>query len=202
MIRPRYLPKAETHLTSSDPILAAVMAKVGRCELRRHRDGFEALVDTVISQQIATKAAKAISARLRDGFPRTGLTPKAILRAGVDRLRACGLSGNKARTILAISERVLAGEIDLERMPRQSDEEIAEVLLPTPGIGPWSVHMYLMFGLARPDVLPTGDYGLRVAVRNCFGLSELPVAATIERIAEPWRPFRTVASWYLWQSLK
>jgi DNA-3-methyladenine glycosylase II len=202
MIRPRYLRAAETHLASAEPVLAGVVAQIGACGLRRQRDPFHSLVGTVISQQISTKAAGAIAARLRERFARTGLTPKAIAKAGARPLRASGLSASKARTLLVLSERILDGEIDLERLPRQSDEAISDALLPTPGIGPWSVHMFLMFGLARPDVLPTGDYGLRVAVKKCFGLRDLPAPPAIERIAEPWRPFRTVASWYLWQSLK
>ncbi len=202
MIRPRYLRDAEVHLASAEPVLAGVVAKVGGCGLRRQRDPFQSLVGTVISQQISTKAAAAIGARLREQFARTGVTPQAIRRRGDKPLRASGLSASKARTLLALSDRILKGEIDLKRMPRQSDEAIAESLLPTPGIGPWSVHMFLMFGLARPDILPTGDYGLRMAVKKCFNMRDLPEPAAIERLGEPWRPYRTVASWYLWQSLK
>jgi DNA-3-methyladenine glycosylase II len=182
--------------------MARIVEKVGRCELRRHADPFHSLVGTVISQQISTKAAAAIGARLRARFARSGLTPAAILRATDASLRECGLSANKVRTIRALACRIHAGEIDLRRLPRQTEEQVAESLLPTPGIGPWSVHMFLMFGLARPDILPTSDYGIRVAVQKQFSLRKLPTPVTIERLAAPWRPYRTVASWYLWQSLK
>ena len=200
--RPSYLRKAELHLAQACPTLAQVVAAIGRCQMKRHADPFHSLVGTVISQQISTKAANAIGTRLRERFVRTGLTPQAVLRVNEKVLRDCGLSASKVRTVREIAQRIQRGEIDARKLSRQTEQQIAEALLPTPGIGPWSVHMFLMFGLARPDVLPTGDYGLRVAVQKRFALRKLPSPATMERIAAPWRPYRTVASWYLWQSLK
>jgi DNA-3-methyladenine glycosylase II len=201
MSRPRYLPAAQAHLADRDRVLAGLIERVGPCTLRRRPEPFSALVRIVISQQISTLAADAIEAKVDRRFARGGLTPRAVLRAPEADLRACGLSGAKVRTVRALAGRVLAGEIAVDRLSRMTDERIAAQLLPTPGIGPWSVHMYLMFGLGRPDVLPVGDYGLRVAVRNQFRLDELPGPDALTALAEPWRPYRTIASWYLWRSL-
>lgn len=201
MSRPRYLTQAVAHLRVADPLLRPLIEKVGPCLLRRPAEPFQALVRTVLAQQISTKAAAAIGDRLRERVRRTGLTPKALAKLSDEAYRSCGISAAKSRTIRTLARRVLLGEIDFARLTRASEEAIAGVLLPTPGIGPWSVHMYLMFGLARPDVLPTGDYGIRVAVQRHYGLRLLPAPPEIERIAEPWRPYRTVASWYLWRSL-
>ncbi len=201
MTRPRYLNAAVAHLSAADPVLDQIMRRIGRCRLRGERDPFRALVGTVISQQISTLAASAIRARVEARFARTGLSPRAVLRAKEESLRACGLSGGKVRTLRSLSERIISGEIDLKRMPRQPEDVISAALLPTLGIGPWSVHMFLMFGLTRPDILPVGDYGLRVAVQKNYALKKLPDALTIECIAKPWRPYCTVASWYMWRSL-
>jgi len=201
MSRPRYLRAAQAHLRSCDRVIAGLIERVGPCTLRRRPEPFSALVRIVISQQISTLAADAIEAKVDKRFARTGLTAKAVLRAPEADLRACGLSGAKVRTVRALAERVMAGELAVDRMSRMTDERIAEQLLPTPGIGPWSVHMYLMFGLGRPDILPVGDYGLRVAFRNQFQFDNLPGPEKMTTLAEPWRPYRTIASWYLWRSL-
>lgn len=201
MKSPRHLRAAERHLAECHPVLAGLIQRVGRCKIRRPPEPFSALVRIVISQQISTLAADAIEAKVDKRFARSGLTPRAVLRASDADLRACGLSGAKVRTVRALAERVLADEIQVGRLGRMTDEQIAEQLLPTPGIGPWSVHMYLMFGLGRPDILPVGDYGLRVAFRKQFQFKELPEPDEMTTLAEPWRPFRSVASWYLWRSL-
>jgi 3-methyladenine DNA glycosylase/8-oxoguanine DNA glycosylase len=196
---PRYLRAAERHLAAADPAIASLIAAHGPCRLSRETEVFPALVRIVIAQQIATGAAAAIAARVEAAFPR-GVTPRAILRSADDDLKACGLSGPKRRTIQAIAAEFARRDFPADRLHRMSDDAIAELLLPIRGVGPWTVDMSLMFVLARPDVLPVGDYGLRLAARDLYGLPDLPDATTLTRIAEPWRPYRTVASWYLWRT--
>ncbi len=200
-IAPRYLRKAERHLTAVDPVLAKLIAVHGRCVLRAEPDLFKAMVGTVISQQLATKAARAITARVVNHFTLRGLTPRRVLKATGAQLRGCGLSGGKAKTLRAVAEAFMKRKVNPKTLHQLTDDDVAETLLPIHGIGPWSVHMVLMFAMCRPDVLPVGDFGIRVAARNLYGLSDLADAATLERIAEPWRPYRTIASWYLWRSI-
>lgn len=201
MSKPRYLRKAERHLAAADPVLATLIDTHGQCSLRAEPDLFQSMVFTVISQQLATKAAKAIQAKVVKLFTLRGLTPRRVLKATDAQLRGCGLSGGKIKTLRAVAEAFVKKHVKPDTLHELSDEEVAEMLLPIHGIGPWSVHMILMFSLCRPDVLPVGDFGIRAAARNLYGLPDLADAATLTRIAEPWRPFRTVGSWYLWRSI-
>ena len=202
MKSPRYLRAAERHLVTTDPVMKRIITNHGRCTLKAGgMDLFNALVRIVVSQQISGKAANAISSKIEKRFAKTGLTPAAILQARNESLRGCGLSAGKALTIKAIAKAIKVGQLDIERMPQLESEAVAEQLLPIVGIGPWSVDMLLMFVLGRPDVLPVGDFGLRSAVKRHYELKELPNADHITTLAEPWRPYRTVATWYLWRSL-
>jgi 3-methyladenine DNA glycosylase/8-oxoguanine DNA glycosylase len=191
--------KAEAHLWAAHPVFAALIEKVGPCTLAPQTDGFRALVRTVVAQQISSKAAASISLRLEGLFPR-GLTARAILKASDETLRSAGLSRPKQRALRAVAERVVSGQLDFGRLAGASEAEIAEALLPIPGIGPWSVHMYSIFCLGKLDVLPVGDLGVRIAVRDLFGLAALPGPKEIEAMAVAWRPYCTVAAWYLWRS--
>lgn len=201
MAAPRYIRKAERHLAAADPVLAKLIDTHGKCSLEAEPDLFQAMVGTVISQQLATKAARAIQARVVKHFGRRGLTPRRMLKASEKELRGCGLSGGKIKTLHAVAAAFVKKHINPKHIHSLSDDEVAELLLPIHGIGPWSVHMILMFVLCRPDVLPVGDFGIRVAARNLYGLPDLADPATLARIAEPWRPYRTIASWYLWRSI-
>jgi DNA-3-methyladenine glycosylase II len=201
MSRPTYLRKAERHLAAADPVLAKLIDTHGRCALKAQPDLFKAMVFTVISQQLATKAARAISGRLVKQFTMRGLTPRRILKATDAQLRGCGLSSGKVKTLRAVAAAFAKKHVNPKTIHLLSDDDVAETLLPIHGIGPWSVHMILMFVLCRPDVLPVGDFGIRVAARNLYGLPEPADAETLIRIAEPWRPYRTIASWYLWRSI-
>lgn len=201
MKRLRYLRAAERHLAGCDPRFASLLDAHGRCTLRQATDLFEALVSIIVSQQISTKAANSISARIRERFAATGVTSGALLRARASTLRSCGLSGNKQRAIRSAARAVEYGGIELKRLARLTDDEVKEALLPINGIGPWSVDMVLMFVLGRPDVLPIGDFGLRAAVKKHYDLPNLPKPEEIPPLAEPWRPYRTIASWYLWRSI-
>jgi len=198
----RQLRAAERHLSAADPVLGRLIQQVGPCTINIDgSDLFHALVRIVVSQQISGKAANAISAKIEARFAATGLSPATICKTRLPTLRACGLSAGKARSIKTLAQSIAAGRVNIEQLPQLPNEHVAAQLLPIVGIGPWSVDMVLMFALGRPDVLPVGDYGLRSAIKKHYGLRILPEAAKITRLAEPWRPFRSVATWYMWRSL-
>jgi DNA-3-methyladenine glycosylase II len=198
--------EAVAHLRGSDPRLAAVIDEVGDdlgpARAGRPPDHYGALVRSVVGQQLSTKAARAIYARLTDRFGGRTPTPVEVLEDDPEELRAAaGLSHAKVRFLRSLAEHVLDGSLDLERLDALSDEEVIAELVAVKGLGPWTAHMFLMFHLQRPDVLAVGDLGIRRAVMIRYGLPELPDAATLTVIAEPWRPYRTLACRYLWRSL-
>jgi DNA-3-methyladenine glycosylase II len=165
-------------------------------------DHYGALVRTIVGQQLSVAAARAIYGRLTDRFGGRPPTPQEILADDPEALRtAAGLSHAKVRFLRSLAEHVLSGELELERLDQLDDEKVAAELTAVKGIGQWSTDMFLMFHLDRPDILPVGDLGIRRAFERAYGLPELPEAEEMERIAEPWRPHRTLASRYLWRSL-
>jgi len=169
----------------------------------RPTDHYGALVRSIVGQQLSTTAARAIYARLTDRFGGRTPTPEEVLADDPDALRvAAGLSHAKTRYLRSLAEHVLDGSLELERLDRLPDEEVIAELTTVKGIGTWSAQVFLMFHLQRPDVVPVGDLGIRRAVMIHYGLDSLPDAATVERIAEPWRPHRTLACRYLWRSLE
>jgi DNA-3-methyladenine glycosylase II len=145
--------------------------------------------------------ASRIFARLVDLLPDRQLTPAAILALTVEQMRGAGLSGQKAAYIRDLAERTFAGEIDFALLPGMSDGEVIETLTRVKGVGVWTAHMFLIFALQRPDVLPVGDLGVRTAIRKAYRMRALPKPARMEKIARSWRPWCSVASWYLWRSL-
>jgi DNA-3-methyladenine glycosylase II len=174
-------------------------ARGGRPERSDH---YGALVRTIVGQQLSVSAARAIYGRLTERFQGRPPTPQEILAEDPDELReAAGLSRAKVGFLRSLAEHVVAGELELERLHELSEEEVIAELVAVKGIGVWSAHMFLMFQLERPDVLPVGDLGIRRAIRRAYALDGLPDAAAMERIAEPWRPHRTLACRYLWRSL-
>lgn len=191
---------ASRHLAKAHPEFQRVIDEVGPCRLRPMPDPFAMLVSTVVSQQISVKAAESIVNRMVALSRRKQLTPKSILAADEAALRGCGLSSAKLRTIRELAARVSDRRLCLDRLDEMTDEQVADALLPIPGIGPWSVQMVLIFGLCRLDVLPVGDLGFRHGVRDLFGLKEAPTADELEAMAEPWKPYRTIATWYVWRS--
>ena len=157
---------------------------------------------TIVGQQLSVSAARAIYGRLIERFGGRPPTPQEILDDDPEALRAAaGLSHAKVRFLRSLAEHVLSGELELARLDELDDEQVAAELTAVKGIGQWSTDMFLMFHLDRPDILPVGDLGIRRAFERAYGLEELPEAAEMERIAEPWRPHRTLASRYLWRSL-
>jgi DNA-3-methyladenine glycosylase II len=201
MTTPVIFGTARRHLGRRDPHMKVLMTSVGPCRLRPDAgDPFALLVRSIVSQMISTKAAAAVFAKVKTALGERGLTPGGVLALTEAELRAAGLSGAKVRSLRSLAERAVSGELPLSRLEELSDDEIMEHLLPVPGIGIWTVEMFLIFGLGRLDVLPVRDLGLRAGMRELYGLAELPTFEEVERLAEPWRPYRTVATWYLWRS--
>jgi DNA-3-methyladenine glycosylase II len=165
-------------------------------------DHYGALVRTITGQQLSVLAARAIYGRLEARFHNRPPTPQEILDDDPEELRAAaGLSRAKVSFLRSLAEHVLSGELELQRMDSLSDEDVIAELVAVKGIGEWSSHMFLLFHLGRPDVLAVGDLGIRRAMERAYGLSELPLPAQMQAIAEPWRPHRSLACRYLWRSL-
>lgn len=203
MARTRLDPWADavSHLSSSDTRWLAIVERVGPCALRPRKDRFGTLVRAIIGQQISTKAAASIDAKLRGqvGDPHD---PIKLLAAGEETLRGCGLSGVKARYVLNLSEAVASNRLPLKRIGTWEDEAIIERMTEIKGIGRWTAEMFLIFALNRPDVLPVHDLGIRVGLRDFHGLDELPQPKHCAPLAEAWKPYRTVAMWYLWRNIE
>ncbi len=200
---------ATEHLRQADSVLGALIDELGEQRFEHQPDRpppgehYAALVRAIVGQQLSTHAARAIWNRLLAHFDDHPPTPRQILEADPEEFRAAaGLSRAKVSFLRSLAEHVENGELELEHMSQLSDEEVTAELTAVRGIGTWSADMFLMFQLERPDVLPVGDLGIRRAVERLYNLDELPDATTIEAIAEPWRPHRTLASRYLWLSLR
>jgi len=198
----RMLRKAEAHLRRVDRVLAPIVEKVGPAPLRVNRTpAFAALLESIVYQQISGKAAAAIHARLCKALGRRCPRPEDVTAANDATLRAAGLSSVKIKYLRDLSLRATAG-LPLRALSRMDDEGVVEALVQVKGIGRWTAEMFLMFRLLRPDVLPVGDYGIRKAMQRAYRLRTLPKPDVMQRIAEPWRPYRSVACWYLWRSLE
>lgn len=192
---------AHQHLQHADPILGAVIERLGPLEERPpDEDHFAALCRIVVGQQLSTTVARAIWSRVLEKFDGPP-TPARVLSATTEELRAPGLSGAKARTLQALAAHISEGKLDIAHLETLSDAEIAREITAVKGLGPWSADIFLMFHLNRPDVLPVGDLGIREAARRLYDLDERPDAAKLIEIAESWRPHRTLASRYLWRFL-
>jgi DNA-3-methyladenine glycosylase II len=199
------LSAAIEHLRAADPVMRGLIDEIGvdslgERRIARSRDHYGALVRTIVGQQLSTYAARAIYERLTTRFGGRAPTPEEILADDPDELRtAVGLSHAKVRYLRSLAEHVLDGSLKLNAMNRLDDDEVMAQLTAVNGIGPWSADMFLMFHLQRPDVLPVGDLGIRKAFQAAYGLPELPQAPAMERIAEPWRPYRSLACLFLWR---
>jgi DNA-3-methyladenine glycosylase II len=199
--------KAIEHLRASDPVLAWIIDGVGKLPSARdgrpdEHDHYGALVRSIVGQQLSVLAARAIYGRLTERFGGRPPTPQEILADDPEELRAAaGLSRAKVGYLRSLAEHVLSGELELERLDTLSDEQAIAELVAVKGLGEWTSHMFLMFHLQRPDVLAVGDLGIRRAIERAYGLDALPKPAEMEALAEPWRPYRTLACRYLWRSL-
>lgn len=186
------------YLCDIDPVMKEVVERVGPCTLQPDPDIFNALVDAIISQQISVKAADAIMARVRAAMPDEKVTPENLLPFDFDRLRTLGLSTPKARYIRNLVEHVTSGDLQLDRLPELDDEEIIEELTRVKGIGRWTAEMCLIFVMLRLDVLPVDDLGFLEGIRTAYQLSERPTKQEAHERGELWRPYRTIATWYMW----
>lgn len=220
--------EAVEHLKRADPVLRRLIKRVGPCRFKPYarRSYFESLTASIVYQQLATPAAKAIFARLKmtanriktasraDLKPgklspqgstsvlRLSIRPADVLELGPARIRSAGLSRKKAEYLTDLAERFMDKRIPVRRFRRLSDSELIDLLTRLPGFGRWSVEIFLIYRLGRLDVLPLGDYGFKRAVKLNYDFDRIPSDAEIIRIAECWRPYRTIAVWYLWQTLK
>ena len=192
------LSKAIDHLSSTDPVMARAIERVGPCTLVPNPNTFETLVDAIVSQQISVRAADAIMGRLRAASPGGAITPEALLLLEHDALRAVGLSTPKARYVRDLTERVSNGQLDLAELDELEDEAIIQNLVAVKGIGRWTAEMILIFSLGRPDVLPVDDLGFVEGVREAYGLEARPTRKEMLERGEVWRPYRTFATWYMW----
>jgi DNA-3-methyladenine glycosylase II len=193
--------RAQRALVRSDPVLGAVIRRVGPCALAPRGDPYRYLVRAVVSQQITGVAARAIEGRLRASFGGRIPAPARLRRTRVPTLRAAGLSRQKVASLRGIAAAFESGALDARRLRRLDDAGVIEEVTRLRGVGEWTAQMLLMFSLGRPDVLPVGDYGVRKGAMALYGLAALPLRAELEALAEPWRPWRSVATWYLWRSL-
>ncbi len=194
-------------LARSDPVLAGLIERLGRLSFETRRrgrpraDSYGTLLRSVVGQQLSAKAAATIYDRVLALFDGATPSPGQLLAVDVAALRATGLSGRKVEYVRDLAAHALSGELELDRLGELPDEEVIAEITAVRGFGVWSAQMFLMFHLERPDVLPTGDLGIRRAVQSEYGLVELPDADELTQIAEPWRPQRTLACIYLWESL-
>jgi DNA-3-methyladenine glycosylase II len=187
-----------------DPVLGAIIKKHGPCDLGAARDRFDhfaMLVRAIVFQQLSTKAATTIHGRLIESLPGATLTPQALAAVTDAQLRAAGISRQKAGYLKDLCEKVSSGAVPLDALAAMSDDEVIAALTKVKGIGRWSAEMFLIFRLQRPDVLPLGDLGILTAIQKAYRLRKKPTAARMSKIGDAWKPYRSVASWYLWRSL-
>lgn len=200
--------KAQTaaeYLAAHDPVLAPVIAQAGPYTVRPHRQYYQELVDSIISQQLSIKAAASIEKRFRalfdsgEDFP----PPEAILTKSVEELRTAGLSGAKAAYVRDLAQHVVEGKVKFDHLDALTNDEIIKELTAVKGIGEWTAHMFMMFCMGRLDILAYGDLGIRNGIQKLYGLKKQPDAKTVQRIAKKyrWHPYESVACWYIWQAL-
>jgi DNA-3-methyladenine glycosylase II len=189
------------HLRRVDPILCEIINRVGEYRIEFREPSFESLVRSIVFQQLSGRVARVIFDRLAAAAGGK-LTPQSILKLRPARMRSAGLSAQKTAYIRDLARHTRDGKVIFEQLPHIPDEQVIEQLTVVKGIGVWTAHMFLIFALRRPDVLPTGDLGIRAAIQRAYSLEQLPKPAEIETLAQSWRPYCTVASWYLWRSLE
>ena len=192
--------KAINHLKKSDPVLAAIIERVGPYRMEFGEPVFHSLAESIVYQQLNGKAAETIFKRFAAlaGDP---VTPERIAKLTDGEMRSVGLSKQKSSYLRDMAERALRGELDFSRLAEMSDEEVIKHLTQVKGVGVWTAHMFLMFTLKRPNVLPTGDFGVQTAIKKHYKKRKLPKPVQMEKMAKCWEPYRSVACWYLWRSL-
>ena len=192
--------KALNHLKKSDPVLRAIIQRVGPYRMEYSSPEFSSLAEAILYQQLNGKAAATIYKRFTAlaGEPPTS---EGILKLSDEQLRSVGLSKQKSAYLRDLAAKTASGLLDFSRLAELSDEEVIKHLTQVKGIGVWTAHMFLMFSLRRPNILPTGDYGVQMALKKHYRKRNLPKPKDMERIARAWEPYRSVACWYMWRSL-
>ncbi|HKD79925.1 MAG TPA: DNA-3-methyladenine glycosylase [Candidatus Angelobacter sp.] len=193
--------KAVDHLKKSDAILASIIARVGPCQMTYREPTFEMLARAIVFQQLSGKAARTIYGRLEEAAGGQ-LTPQAIQNLSVGEMRRAGLSRQKLGYIRDLAEHAVSGKVDFARLPDMSDEEVIAALTDIKGVGVWTAHMFLIFSLRRPNILPTGDLGVRMAIQRFYRKRKPPTPKQVEQVARTWHPYCSFAAWYLWRSLE
>ncbi|MEO8333455.1 MAG: DNA-3-methyladenine glycosylase [bacterium] len=195
---------AIAHLKRVDPVLAEIIARVGPCRIEQKRTGthYHALVRSIVFQQLSGKAAGTIHRRFSELYPGKRIRAEAVLTSTDEQLRSAGLSRQKIGYLRDLSGRVVDRTLPLAHLGRLSDDAIIDHLVQVKGIGRWTVQMFLMFRLGRPDVLPELDLAIQNAIQRAYGLKKRPTPKDVTAIGEKWRPYASVASWYLWRSLE
>ena len=191
--------KAITHLQAADPVMRGLIERVGPFRMTYKEPAFESLVQSIVYQQLSGKAAGTIYGRVREALGE--VTPEGLLGRPVEELRAWGLSGQKASYVRDLAHKTQCGVVRFQDLPGMADQAVIEHLTQVKGVGVWTVQMFLMFALRRLDVLPVGDLGIRQGMKQAYRMRELPQPERMEKVARPWRPYASVASWYLWRSL-
>jgi DNA-3-methyladenine glycosylase II len=196
--------KALEHLAAHDPVMRQLIETYPRPTFEKHGNYYQELVDSIIGQQLSVSAARAIEGRFKDLFGGKFPTPEQILTVDIETLRGVGFSRPKARYVEDLAQKIIDGEVTFDDLDEQSNDAIIAELTQVKGIGEWTVHMFLMFCMARLDVLPVGDLGIRKGVTILYDLESKATPDDVVRIAETknWRPYESVASWYVWQSLE
>lgn len=198
-IGPELLERARRSLARRDRRLAPLIRRVGPCALRARGSPYRFLVRSILYQQLAGSAARAIEARLHAAFGGRVPEPAALAAAPASLLREVGLSRQKTAALYGVAAAFMDGTVRPRTLSSMSDEEVVAAVTRIRGVGEWTAHMLLMFSLGRPDVLPVGDYGVRKGARLLYRLPDLPARRELEALAKRWRPYRSVASWYLWR---
>jgi len=202
--------KARRELAAADPTMAALIERLGEIDIatrlrrrseERPADAYGALLRAIVGQQLSTKAARTIYGRILELFDGRTPPPERLLEADESALRGAGLSGRKVEYVRDLAAHVLSGELELDRLGELPDEEVVAEIVAVRGLGVWTAEMFLLFHLERPDVLSGGDLGIRKAVQVEYDLDEMPTPTRVLEIGEPWRPHRSLASLYLWESL-
>ena len=194
-------------LADADPVMAGLIARIGPVSIDRRRrgrpkgDAYTTLLRAIVGQQLSAKAAATIFDRVTALFDGGVPSPAALLEIDDEVLRGAGLSGRKVEYVKDLARHVVSGELEAERLGDLTDEKVIEEVTAVRGLGVWTAHMFLIFHLEREDILPVGDLGIRNAIKNEYGLDELPSPDEMERLAEPWRPHRTLACLYLWETI-
>ncbi len=194
---------ALAHLAANDPVLADLISRYPSPKFEKHTNYYQELVESIISQQLSVKAAKAIETRFKGLFDGEFPTPDQIIAIDIEEYRSVGLSRPKARYIQDLAQKVIDEEVTFSTLDTLSNDEIVAELTRVKGIGTWTVHMFLMFCMARLDVLPTGDLGIKNGIAKLYAIDHVPSEHEVKMIAQKnnWHPYESIASWYIWQSL-